>query len=189
MSRRTQLARGGQMTSKRVMCDLPAALTLWILLSHTAFPQKVKHPPADVSPKHTALLGVAQGFVKAVNQGNAPVALKMAGLPLIYRNHEWKDGSAGGHVLGKAQDRTYPDQASAAAFIKKLVRDVRLEKTQAETLGPSKAELLSDYLKEAAAGWRDLELFFFIRGSADVEHVVIIGVDPATERVRGVYTN
>ncbi len=136
------------------------------------------------------LLRKAETFVKAINAGNAPTALKLIGLPLMYRNQEWKDADVGeGYVLGAAHDRVFSDEKSAATFMNKLVRDVRVESRKAEKDGPSKSAMLTDYLAGAPASWRDLELFFFVRGTGDVEHVVLVGVDSASGRVRGVYTN
>ena len=136
------------------------------------------------------LLHTAETFVKAINAGNAPTALKLIGLPLMYRNQEWKDADVGeGYVLGAAHDLVFGDEKSAATFMNKLMRRVRVESRKAEMDGPSKSAMLINYLAGAPTSWRDLELFFFVRGTGDVEHVVLIGVDSASGRVRGVYTN
>ena len=108
----------------------------------------------------------------------------------MYRNQEWKDVTAGeGYVLGDAHDQVFTDEKRAAKFMDGLVRDLRLENTTPEKDGPSKAKMLTDYLAGAPPSWRDLELFFFVRGTGDVEHVVLIGLDPSTGKVRGIYAN
>jgi hypothetical protein len=145
---------------------------------------------AEGRTSRVILLRAAESFVKAINTGNALTALKLIDLPFLYRNQDWKDADVGeGHVLGVAHDRVFTDAKSAATFMDKLVKDVRVESAKAEKDGPSKSAMLTDYLAGAPASWRDLELFFFVRGTGDVEHVVLIGMDSASGRVRGVYTN
>jgi hypothetical protein len=148
--------------------------------------------PTQTAAKNdlTALLRTAEKFVKAINAGNAPTAFKLIGLPLMYRNQEWKDATVGeGYVLGDSHDQVFTEEKRAAKFMGGLVRDLRLESTTAQKEGPSKAKMLSDYLAGAPASWGDLELFFFVRGRGDVEHVVLIGVDSSTGKIRGIYTN
>lgn len=168
-------------------------LTVGILLSAFIFSdacaQTERNQPA-AQHDHATLLRTAERFVKSVNAGNAAIAFKVIGLPLMYRNQEWKDATAGeGYVLGDAHDQVFTDEKRAAKFLEGLVRDLRLENTTPEKDGPSKVKMMSDYLAGAPVSWRDLELFFFVRGTGDVEHVVLIGIDSSTGKVRGIYMN
>lgn len=133
---------------------------------------------------------VAQRFVVALNAGNVKDMVSASGYPFVCRNQEWesaKDGS--GFVHGKAEDKVFAKKKATEAFFGILVSKVKIESEKAAKNPPSKGNLLADNLKGAAGTWRGLNLFVFQRGFEDVEHIAIIGVDPADHKVRGLYLN
>lgn len=173
----------------------PKHYAMWILLLSLIWPMAF----AQVAAQEASLKGrsdqvgldsVAQQFVLAINDGNAAKAESLIGLPFLYRDQEWTNAQSGeGFVHGPVHDRRFDDRRSASRFIRKLVRDVKVESTKVSKQTPSKEALLQDNLKDAPRGWRELELFVFLRGMGDVEHVVIIGVEPKSGKVKGAYTN
>jgi hypothetical protein len=171
----------------KTLLELMVASWMVLLFPIASSPSVSAQTTPDRSPR-VALLRVAEEFVKSVNAGSSQAALQLTHLPLLYRNQEWKNATTGGYTIGAAHDSVLSDKSAAARFMRKLVKDVRVKHTKALN-GPSKSEILATYLAGAPAGWRELELFFFVRGTGDVEHVVLVGVDSASEQVRGIYTN
>jgi hypothetical protein len=138
--------------------------------------------PADVE--------VAERFVVALNAGKVQDMASNSSVSFAFRNQEWesaKDGS--GFVHGKTDDKLFTKKKLLTSFLGTLVGKVKIESEKAAERPPSKDALLADNLKDAAATWRGLHLFVFLRGSGDVEHVVIVGVDSAHHKVRGLYLN
>jgi hypothetical protein len=133
---------------------------------------------------------VAEGFVVALNAGNAQAMVSTSGYPFVFRNQEWesaRDGS--GFVRGKAEDKVLGKKKLLRKFLGGIVGKVKIQSEKAAAIPPPKDSLLADNLKGAPPNWQDLNLFLFFRGSGDVEHVAIIGVDSAHHKVRGLYLN
>jgi len=133
---------------------------------------------------------VAEKFVVALNAGNAQAMASVSRQPFVFRNQEWASANDGsGFVHGKADDKSFKDKESLYQFFQTLVTKTKIEQEKAAVSPPSKDSLLSDNLKGAPVRWRKLTLFVFGRGFGDVEHVAIVGVDPASHKVRGLYLN
>lgn len=161
---------------------LASVLSLAILLASLPLWSKPAPVLKDVD--------VAEKFVVALNAGNAQTMASVCGRPFFFRNQEWASATDGsGFVHGKADDQSFKDQQSLYQFFQTLVSKTKIEQEKAAVSPPSKETLLADNLKGAPARWRKLNLFVFGRGFGDVEHVAIVGVDPGTHRVRGLYLN
>ena len=59
----------------------------------------------------------------------------------------------------------------------------------ASTDAPTKDQLLDIELNSAPAMAHDLELYLFLRGFGDVEHIAIVGVDEKNYKIRLLYVN
>jgi hypothetical protein len=133
---------------------------------------------------------VAERFVVALNAGKVQDMVSTSGVPFAFRSQEWESAQDGsGFVHGKAGDKLFTKKKLMATFLGTLVGKVKIESEKAAERPPSKDSLLADNLKDAAATWPGLNLFVFLRGSGDVEHVAIVGVDSAHHKVRGLYLN
>jgi hypothetical protein len=178
---------------RRVPFIIMAAI-LAIVIDHPALAETPALDNASTSlvapERRQSWRRIAESFVKAVNSKNLPAALSLSGLPLMYRNQEWSDATTGdGFELGQAHDEVFSDQDGLGRFLRKLFRGLEVQETVSNPKGPPKAKFFKVELSGAPREWQALELFVFLRGFGDVEHSVLIGIDPATDRVRGVYTN
>jgi hypothetical protein len=138
----------------------------------------------------TRAVDQAEEFVTALNGRDVDQMIAAAGVPFRYRNQSWQrtaDGSA--FVLGPANDRTIGDASSLRAFFTDLATKVAVEHTRPETDAPPRAQLLDDQLRGAPGDWGTLDTFLFLRGSGDVAHVAIVGVDPRSAKVTALYVN
>jgi len=169
----------------RVNSSLPGRiLILCTLIIPAAFQLGCR--PSRV-PKDVA---VAERFVASLNAGSLQDMLALSDWPFVFRTQEWQSASDGsGFVHGKANDKTLPDKAQLDTLFRGLLGNVKIEHEKAAENPPSAQTMFMDNLKGAPAGWQGLTVFVFGRGFGDVEHVAIIGVDPTSHRVRGLYLN
>jgi hypothetical protein len=133
----------------------------------------------------------AERFVAALNADSVDVLLAVSRDPFAFRNQSWESVPDGeGFVLGAAQDRTCSDEACRRRLFEELVRSVEIEGAVAADTLAAGDSTLADYLKGAPRAWSDgVEWFLFLRGSADVEHVALVGVDTRQRKVAALYVN
>ena len=131
-------------------------------------------------------LDVATSFVLAVNQNNSGHIIPLTGAPLSIRNQEWESATDGkGFVLGKAQDTQLADQNQIRNFFEKNIRKIGVE-------GTTPAQVTHALLKTELSGienqWQGLELYLFMRGMGDVEHIFVLGIN-SNRKVSAIYYN
>jgi hypothetical protein len=132
----------------------------------------------------------AQAFIRALDAGNVDAMMASSEEPFYVRTQEWESARDGiGFVLGDPKDEVFVDSPSLKAFLQTLVRKVRVDSATAATNAPPREELLQDQLKGAPITWSRLELYVFRRGVGDVEHVALVGVEPKSGKVVGLYLN
>jgi len=133
----------------------------------------------------------AERFIAALNADSVDVLIAISRDPFAFRNQSWTSAPDGeGFVLGAAQDRTCADEACRRRLFEELVRSVEIEgATAADTLAADDSTL-ADYLKGTPSAWREgVAWFLFLRGSGDVEHIALVGVDTRQRRVATFYIN
>jgi hypothetical protein len=133
----------------------------------------------------------AERFVAALNADSVDVLLAVSRDQFAFRSQSWESAPGGeGFVLGAVQDRSCSDEACRRRLFEELVRSVEIEgATAADTLAAGDSTL-AEYLKGAPPAWsHGVEWFLFLRGSADVEHIALVGVDPRLRKVAVLYVN
>lgn len=131
----------------------------------------------------------AARFVEALNQGDLARMMALSSNPFLYRNQQWTSAAGGtGYVLGPASDQRPSGTRGRRTLFSSLVGKVRIQSVVPAEKPPSQPELRAQNLQGAAPGWAGLELFVFLRGFGDVEHVALVGVDKKG-KVRGLYLN
>jgi hypothetical protein len=132
----------------------------------------------------------AQRFVVALNDKNVDAMFALAATPFRYHNQEWQSARDGrGFTLGASTDRVLTDAYTLQSLFRQLVGTVRIEQSTAAQNPPPKPDLLRQYLKGFELQWAALDVFVFLRGFGDVEHIAIVGVDPASNTVTAMYLN
>ncbi len=131
----------------------------------------------------------AAAFIAAMNQSDIPTMMRLSGSPFLYRNQKWRSASDGaGFVLGDASDKRRKGDRQRRDLFRELAGAVKVQSERPAERAPSQESLRMQHLKRAPAGWAPLHLYVFLRGSADVEHIALIGVD-SKGKVRGLYLN
>ena len=124
----------------------------------------------------------------AINANDFNILADSIALPLVIREQEWETAVDGyGYVLGAKNTFVVSNS-------KDLIEALRILE-RVEILG--EAPLGQDFtiadFKGELSGidqqWKPLDLEVFFRGQGDVEHIVILGLDKKTEKLRAIYIN
>jgi hypothetical protein len=132
----------------------------------------------------------ASRFIEALNAKNTGRMAEVAGTPFRFRNQSWQSApDGGGFVLGEAQERVAEDSGQLDPLLRQLADNVAVETPEPVVDPPSQSDLLSEPLRGASPEWAALNLVLFRRGEGDVEHIAIVGVEPVSGKVVGLYVN
>ena len=137
-------------------------------------------------PKPVNKAKVATSFVLAINKNDIKMVVPLAATPLSIRNQEWESAPDGkGFVLGKVQDVKLIDQTHVKSYFLKNIQNIGVEGTN-----PTSANLtlLKDELAGIEGKWQELDIYLFLRGIGDVEHIFVLGVN-AKGKVSAIYLN
>ena len=132
---------------------------------------------------------IAEHFIAGVNARNIDQVVGTSKTPFVFQNQAWesaKDGS--GFALGRVDERHANDIGSLRALISDVIGTIRIEQPKPVNKPPNKETLLKDYLSQSSE-WKPLQIFVFLRGMGDVEHIALVGVDPNSHRVVAFYVN
>ena len=125
----------------------------------------------------------------AINANDVSAFQSLLTLPLLVTEQQWRSVDDGvGFVLGERSDRKIGAADNTFTELKQLIESVAIQGELAMTDGIELA-LFTDELREQLNHWRQLELVLFKRGEADVEHIVLLGLDKKTKQLRAIYLN
>ncbi|HUQ91764.1 MAG TPA: hypothetical protein VM120_08785 [Bryobacteraceae bacterium] len=128
-------------------------------------------------------------FVAALNAGDVAKMMAASASPFLYRNQKWKTADGGsGFVLGAAEDQRRKTARQRRELFEHLAKTTKIQSPQPAERPPAQKVLLQEQLKGADTGWSQLELFVFLRGFGDVEHIALVGVD-RKGKVKALYLN
>ena len=124
----------------------------------------------------------------AINTNNFDLLTHSIPLPIILRKQDWKTADDGyGYVLG-LNNTLIANDTEELYEVFSILRNVEIE-------GDSPLEqkfTLADFTEEFAGiehYWEPLELVVFFRGQGDVEHIVVLGLDKKSSKLRAIYIN
>lgn len=124
----------------------------------------------------------------AINAKNFTLLADSTTFPLIVTEQEWETADDGyGYVLG-AKNTVVVDSHVAFAEGVRILDSV-------EILGEAPLDqefAISDFVDEFSGidhHWKSLDLVVFLRGLGDVEHIVVLGLDKKSAKLRAIYTN
>jgi hypothetical protein len=155
------------------------------LVAAIVFASACSSSPLPPSPSE-----IARRFVAALNAKDTGAMGAVAATPFRFRHQIWEtapDGS--GLVLGEAAEQIADNPQKLAPLLRDIAAQVRVADSEPVAEPPSKEELLREPLRGAPPAWSELELVLFRRGEGDVEHIAIVGVNPANGRAMGLYVN
>ncbi len=133
---------------------------------------------------------VANQFVKAVNKNDVQALRKLSESPFYVYSQEWATAEDGyGFVLGKRHQTMFKDDEKLSIYMNTLVKEVKVESVDGRRIPVAEYSHLYDVLGKGALGWESQDIFLFLRGTGDVEHIVILGVNSKTKKVNQLYFN
>ena len=132
----------------------------------------------------------ASRFIQALNAKDTGGMAEVSGIPFHFRNQAWESAPDGaGLVLGRAEERVAADSAQLDPLLRELATNVAVVAPEPVVDPPLQSDLLSTPLRGASSAWAELALVLFRRGEGDVEHIAIVGVEPISGKVVGLYVN
>lgn len=124
----------------------------------------------------------------SINNNNTDKLRALSSLPLIVCEQEWesaKDGS--GFVLGISEQSLISTDELFNKKIEPFLKSLKIEGVQAIT--DITLDMFTSELGKQADSWTDLKLVLFKRGEGDVEHIVLMGLNKKTNKLKAIYIN
>lgn len=129
---------------------------------------------------------LAVSFVEAINQMNAAAMSKFTASTLLARNQAWESASDGyGFVLAKTDDQLLSNAAQVNSYFSVLIDRLSIESSKPI---PTSTSQLTEQFKGIEQHWQGLEMYLFLRGMGDVEHILVVGVN-AENKIAAIYFN
>lgn len=124
--------------------------------------------------------------IKAAINENDLIAFKsFITLPLFVSDQKWESASDGiGFMLGERSDKKILSDLQIRQLIEAIHILGSSTITEEITL-----PLFSQELSNLNPHWENLDLVLFKRGEGDVEHIVLLGLDKKTKKLRSMYIN
>ena len=133
---------------------------------------------------------VAESFVRALNEKDVSRMVQLSTVPFDFCDQEWKSATDGsGFVLGHTSERVVKTSAELRRLFVTLTERVNIAETKAVTKPPSQRQLLETNFKTVSFPWSQLRIIVFLRGTGDVEHTALVGVEPTHSRIKAFYIN
>ncbi len=132
----------------------------------------------------------AQAFVNALNSDNVEKMQLLTDIPFFIRNQEWESAPDGyGFVLGGKKDQKLENKNQLLNALKNLSETVEVEGEKPIPVQSPGGPSIKNELSGIESTWESLDQYIFLRGMGDVEHIVIIGVNPKSKKVQALYIN
>lgn len=130
----------------------------------------------------------AQQIRIAINNNNSEKFRALSTLPLTIRNQKWESAQDGyGFVLGVAKHTIISTDDLFNKTIPPFLKSLKIEGEQATT--DITLTMLTAQFGKTINDWADLNLVIFKRGEGDVEHIVIMGFNKKTNKLKAIYIN
>lgn len=131
-----------------------------------------------------------QGIIirNAINANDLALLADSITLPLVFTEQEWETAGDGhGHVLG-AKDTHLANNSKDLDDVLRILEHVEIEGEE-----PINQEFtitdFSDEFTGISQHWKSLNLTVFLRGQGDVEHILVLGFDKKSTKLRAIYIN
>ncbi len=125
----------------------------------------------------------------AINNNDTALFLSLADSVLSIREQTWESTIDGaGFMLGESNDTLVNTQNLSAFDLDAFLHSVTIEGDK-----PTSTNVTPSMLETELAGqeslWKTLHTALFLRGSGDVEHIVVMGFDKTSHKLRALYMN
>jgi len=139
--------------------------------------------------KNISSIEQAQLIRLAINNNDIEKLRSFAALPVIIREQEWVTADDGyGFVLGIAKQLIISTNEEFNRYFKTSINSINISGKKIITKDIT-LTMFADELKGQKQNWNKLKLYLLVRGEGDVEHIVLLGLEPETNKLRAIYIN
>lgn len=133
---------------------------------------------------------IAVEYRNAINADDVATLTSLSNIPMTIINQDWDTAKDGyGFVLGNRKVSTFQTRKGVERHFKILVKSMSIEGKSATFIPVDQYSRYSDIISVRGKRWKGLKVFQFLRGEEDVEHIVLIAIDPITSKVSLIYAN
>lgn len=123
------------------------------------------------------------------NKNDSEQLISITQSPLFIRHQEWESADDGsGFILGKYSDMNLTSDEEIQFRLKTLVDKINIQGKHPIIEGIHLDDFKENLTKSEHI-WDNLDIALYLRGMADVEHIVIVGLDKNTHHLRAIYYN
>ncbi len=133
----------------------------------------------------------AQEFLEAVNTSDIDALVALSAAPLTSYNQAWETTPDGiGFSLAPTREvEQVSDLSKLPAYFIRFVDRVNIQGKKATLIPERDYANFKEELGDTINQWNGLDIYFFLRGEADVEHILLIGIQASNNKIRAIYTN
>jgi len=143
---------------------------------------------SDSDTKST--LSIPEQFIIALKANDVDTLVSISATPLSSYDHDWENTQDGiGFELKKRSVTRVEKKPDLSDFYTRFTTRVDIEGDDALHIPVSKYKDLKDVFGDTVESWRSLDTYIILRGMADVEHIVMIGIQPSNNKIQAIYTN
>ncbi len=133
---------------------------------------------------------VTAQFRIALNTNDVVSLVKLTSLPLTVFEQEWESAQDGiGFVLGRQKINRVDKTEELEKFFEIFAPRVTVEGERAILISLGEYNNFRIEFANSMDQWQKLKTYLFKRGEGDVEHIVLLGIDPKSNKVKAIYLN
>ncbi len=125
----------------------------------------------------------------SINNNNIKKLRTLATLPLFFQEQEWSSATDGyGFVLGDSKQIELATNEEFEQHFRARIESIHI-KGEKVLSNDITLDMFAEELKGTKKYWMSLNLYLLKRGEGDVEHIVLLGLDKNTNKLRAIYVN
>jgi len=133
---------------------------------------------------------LAEQFRIAINVNDIKTLANMIQLPFTVNEQLWTTATDGyGFVPGERKITRIDKKDELITFLKVFVPGVGIEGEQANFVSANEYDNFKIELADSIDDWRNLKTYLFLRGYGDVEHIVLLGIQARSHKIKAMYLN
>jgi len=124
----------------------------------------------------------------SINNNNSDQLRTLSSLPLLVSTQEWTSSDDGyGFVLGDSKQIELTTDKEFQEHFKATINSIHIQGEQ--VISDISLNIFTEELKDQIKRWDSLNLYLLKRGEGDVEHIVLLGLNKNTNKLRAIYIN
>ncbi len=133
---------------------------------------------------------VAVQFRTAMNINDISTLVNNIQLPFTMTEQQWDSADDGiGYILGARKVTRIESKQQLVPFLQTIVPLISIDGEQGHFISVSEYDDLKIELADSVEEWRNLKTYLFKRGEADVEHIILLGIQARSHKIKAIYMN